>query len=78
MLRQKGKSNTSKTENITLGNKPEGNGERKKIKKISRLGKTIQTKLDIPKQRKQFYQQTGRDGTKTYQGRLHEDILTTG
>ena len=31
---------------------PESTGERRKIKKISRQGKTIQTKRNIPKQRK--------------------------
>ena len=36
MLGQKEKSNTIKVNNTTLGNKPEGTGERKKTKKILR------------------------------------------
>ena len=36
----------------TRGNNPETTGERRKIKKISRKGKTIQRKQDIQKQRK--------------------------
>ena len=39
----------NKNNNTTWGNKPESIGERRKIKKISTKGKTIQTKLDIPK-----------------------------
>ena len=66
MLGQKGKSNPSKNDNITRGNKPEGIGERREIKKILRQGKTIQTKQDIPKQRKKFFQQVGEDDSKTY------------
>ena len=34
---EKGKSNTSKTNNTTRGNKSEDTGERRKTKKISRL-----------------------------------------
>ena len=44
MLGQKGKGNTRKNDNTTRGNKPESIGERWKIKKISRKGKTIQPK----------------------------------
>ena len=36
----------------TWGNKLESTDERRKIKKILTKGKTIQTKQDIPKQRK--------------------------
>ena len=38
MLGKKEKSSTSKNDNTTQGNKPESTGERKKIKKILRLG----------------------------------------
>ena len=52
MLGQKGKRNTSKNYNTTRANKEESSGERMKIKKISRKGNIILTKLDIPKIRK--------------------------
>ena len=45
------KNNTIKTNETIRGNKPEGVGERKKTKKISRQNKTIQTKLYIPNHR---------------------------
>ena len=55
-IRQKGKSDTSKNDKKkTRGKKPARTGERKKTKNISRQGKTIQTKLDLQKQRKKFY-----------------------
>ena len=41
-----------KNNNTTWGNKPESSGERREIKEILTKGKTIQTKQDIPKQRK--------------------------
>ena len=45
-------------EKITIqfeeGNKPESTGKRRKIKKISIKGKAIQTKQNIPKQRKEI------------------------
>ena len=52
MLRWKEKSYTVKTNNTSRGNKSEGNGERKKAKMIRKQDKIIQTKKDIPKQRK--------------------------
>ena len=65
---KKEKSNsTSKTNNSTWRNKSEGTGERRKIKKISRQDKTIQTKQNIPKQQQKFYQQVGVKCTNTYQ-----------
>ena len=65
---RKEKSNTTnKTKDKTGGNKPEGTSERRKMKKISRQNKTIQTKEDIPQQRKIFYQQIKGECTKTYQ-----------
>ena len=68
MLGKKEKSNsTSKINNTTRGNKPEDTGERKKTNKISRQDKTIQTKQDISKQQKKFYQQVGGKYTNTYQ-----------
>ena len=54
ILGQKGKRNTWKNDTTTRGNKPGGNGERRKIKKISRKDKTIQRNQDIPKQRKKI------------------------
>ena len=50
----------------TWGNKPENTGQRRKIKEISTKGKTIQTKQDIPKQRKEILSTMG-GGTKAYQ-----------
>ena len=45
MLGRKEKSDsTIKTTNATQGNKPNGTGERRKTKMISRQDKTIQTK----------------------------------
>ena len=64
---KKEKSNTRKNHNTTRVNKPGGTGERRKIKKISRKDKTIRTKQDILNNEKQFYQQVGGDGKKTYQ-----------
>ena len=51
----------------TWGNKPESSGERREIKEILTKCKTIQTKQDIPKNEKIFYQQLGGHDTKTYQ-----------
>ena len=68
-VRRKEKSNTNKTNNTTLGNKSEVTDERRKIKKISGQDQTIQTKRDIPKQRKKILP--------TSRGRIHEDIPTT-
>ena len=67
---QKGKGNTRKNNNTTWGNKLESTGERRNIKEISPKRKTIQTKQDIPKQRKEIQP--------TSWGRWHENILTTG
>ena len=66
---KKEKATQEKTYNTTRGNKPESTGERMKIKKISRKGKTIQTKQNIPKQRKKILP--------TSRGRWHKDIPTT-
>ena len=74
MIRQEGrwnkerkeKSNTSKTNNTLGGNKAEGTGERRNTKKISRQDKK-KYRYNIPKQRKQFYQQVGGECSKTNQ-----------
>ena len=44
ILRQQGKSNTSKTDKTTRGNKSNGTRERRKTKKISKEGITIEIK----------------------------------
>ena len=44
----------------TWGNKPESNGERTKVKKISKKDKTIQAKQGFPKQGKKILPTTGR------------------
>ena len=44
------KKNAKQENNTSRGNKPESIGERRKIKKIYRQGKTIQKKQDILKQ----------------------------
>ena len=41
--------------------------ERRKTKKIPRQDQTIETKQDVPKQRKKFYQQLRREWAKPYQ-----------
>ena len=48
------KTTREKNNSTTWGNKPEGSGERRETKEISTKGKTIQTKQDIPKQRKKI------------------------
>ena len=58
--------NTIETKDTTRENKPEVIGERRKTKKISRQNKTTQTKQDVPKQRKIFYQQIMDKCTNTY------------
>ena len=63
------KDNTRKNNSTTWGNKPEGSSERWKTKEISTKGKTIQTKLDIPKQRKKILSTIGRT--------WHKNIPTT-
>ena len=50
-----------KNNSTTWGNKPESTGQRRKTKEISTKGKTIQTKQDIPKQRKKILSTIGRD-----------------
>ena len=57
---KKGKSNSTKRDHTTRGNKSEGNGERN--------NKAVQTKQNIPKQRKRFLAAS--------RGRLHENIPT--
>ena len=52
-LAQKEKSNARKNNIKIWGIKPESTGERRKIKKISTKGKTIQRKKDIPKTTKE-------------------------
>ena len=73
-IRMKKGNATSKTKNTTQVNKSKGNGERRETKKISRQDKTIQTKQDIPKERKKILLAEGRDYTKTYQ---HSDNKET-
>ena len=60
MWEENGKDNTRKNNSTALGNKPEGSGERRETKEISTKGKTIQTKQDIPKQRKKILSTIGR------------------
>ena len=55
-----------KNNGTTWGKKQEGSGERRETIEISTKGKTIQTKQDIPKQRKNVHQQLGGHDTKTY------------
>ena len=64
------KNDISKNDYTTQGNKPESTGERRKIKKILRHGKTIQTKQDIPKQQEKILP--------TSRERWYEDRPTTG
>ena len=70
MLGRKEKGKTRKTNNTTRGNKSKGIGERMRTKKISRQNKTVQTKQDIPKQRKKILPAS--------LGRMHQHMLTTG
>ena len=70
MWEQNGKDNMRKNNSTTWGNKPESSGKRREIKDILTKGKTIQTKQDIPKQRKKILPTTGRA--------WHKNILTTG
>ena len=67
--REEGTGNMGKNNSTTWGNKLENNGQRRKIKEISTKGKTIQTKQDIPKQRKKILSTIGRE--------WHENIPTT-
>ena len=54
-LGRKEESNTTiKTSNTTRGDESEGSGERRKTKNIPRQDQTIQTKQDVPKQRKKI------------------------
>ena len=80
-MRQKGKGNSRKNDNITRGNKPESTSKRRKINYKFTKGKTIETKQDILKQRKKFCLQVGGDDTKTYQqpdAREAEQIWSKG
>ena len=54
------KDNKGKNNSKTWGDKPEGSSERRKTEEISTKGKTIQTKQDIPKQRKKILSTIGR------------------
>ena len=67
---KKKKRQHKKNNNSTWENKPESTGERRKIKKKSTKGKTIQTKPDIQKQRKEILP--------TNRRRWHENMPTTG
>ena len=60
MWEEKEKDNTRKNNSTTWGNKPDGSDERRETKEISTKGKTIQTKQDIPKQRKKILSTIGR------------------
>ena len=64
---EEGTGNMGKNNSTTWGNKPENAGQRRKIKDISTKGKTIQTKQDIPKQRKDILSTNGGSDTKTHQ-----------
>ena len=61
---------TQENINTTWGDKPESAGERRKIKEISKKGKTIQTKQCFPNQRKKILSRIWR--------RWHDHIPTTG
>ena len=65
---KEGTGNMGKNNCKTWGNKPESTGQRRKTKEISTKGKTIQTKHDIPKQRKKIL---------SIKRELHENIATT-
>ena len=67
---EEGTGSMRKNNSTTWGNKPESNGQRRKTKEISTKGKTIQTKQDIPKQRKKILSTIGRG--------WHENIPTPG
>ena len=47
-----------------MTNKPESTGERRKIKKILKKGKTIETKQEILKQRKEILPTSGGEMTR--------------
>ena len=66
--RGEGTGNMGENNSTTWGNKPENTGQRRKIKEISTKGKPIQTKQDIPKQRKAILSTIGRE--------WHENIPT--
>ena len=68
--REEGTGNIGKNNSTTWGNKTESTGQRRKTKEISTKGNTIQTKQDIPKQRKKLLSLIGRE--------WHENIRTTG
>ena len=70
MWEQKGNGNTRKNNSTTCGNKPESTGERNQIEEISTKGKTIQTKQDMPKQRKKILSTTGRRTQKHTNNRM--------
>ena len=57
---KKEQATQKKNNSTTWGNKPESTGQRRKIKEISTKGKTIQTKQDIPKQRKKILSTIGK------------------
>ena len=68
--REEGTGNMGENISTIWGNKTESTGLRRKIKEISTKVKTIQTKQDIPKQRKKILSTIGRE--------WHENIPTTG
>ena len=64
MVGLKERSNTTRTKNTTLKDKPKSTVKKRKIKKIPRLNQTKKTKYS--KTRKKFYQQIGGKGVKKY------------
>ena len=56
-----------KNNSTTWGNKPENTGDGRNLKEISTKGKTIQTKAEIPRQRKKILPTSERRWHKTYQ-----------
>ena len=60
ICRNKKEKATQKNNSTTWENEPECSSERRKTKEISAKGKTIQTKQDIPKQRKKILSTIGK------------------
>ena len=84
MIRQKEKAGTCFVENkkatqqekknTIRGNKPQGTGERRDNTKISQLDKTIQTKQDIPKLRKNILSVSRGECTNTRRTRKQKNL----
>ena len=64
---QKGKSKASNNDNTIRGYRPESTDKRSKIKKYRDRVKQYRQNRTLQNNQRTFYQQTWRDGTKTYQ-----------